>query len=323
MRYNKYIGLAFSILIFCFINLQINCQDEERVSVYAKQNRICFRCHANHAFEEYNKYSDVTTKRIMCDEYRIDSTEYYVSNHWSFACVDCHSYDYEVYPHSDEARMEGSFVCIDCHGYDENYAQFHFEEIDEEFQQSIHYNANEEDFNCWKCHNPHSYKISARTNENIRHTIAYDNDICLSCHADFDRFQLLTERESIDIIQHHNWLPNQTLHFRNVRCIECHTQINDSILIAHLVLPKEQAVHRCTECHSQDSRLLSTLYKFQSKEARADTKVGFANPFILKESYVIGANRNVILNKVSVIIFVFVIAFIAMHTILRIIIKKN
>lgn len=323
MRYYKAEKLIFPALLCYLINFYVYSQEEARISVYAKQNRICFRCHANHAFEEYNKYTDVTTKRIMCDEYRIDSTVYYRANHWSFACVDCHSYDYEAYPHSEEARMEGTFVCIDCHGYDENFAQFHFEEIDEEFQQSIHYNANEEDFNCWKCHNPHTYKINARTNTNILNTIAYDNEICLSCHANFDRFQLLTERESIDVIQHHSWLPNQALHFRNVRCIECHTKINENVLIAHLVLPKDSAVHLCTECHSQDSRLLSTLYKFQSQEARGDKIIGFANPFILKESYVIGANRNVILNKVSVYIFILVMAFIIIHTTLRIIIKKN
>ena len=43
-------------------------------------------------------------------------------------------------------------------------------------------------------------------------------------------------------MQTHEWLPNETLHFQNVRCIECHTQINDSILVAHLVLPKEKAL---------------------------------------------------------------------------------
>ncbi len=323
MKYIKYFKISLTLLFVISGKLFSISEEQVFISDYAEDNRVCFNCHGKHAFQENNKFSNTITKRIMCDEYRIDSVKFYKSNHKSFACTDCHSYDYTKYPHSDEARMEETLVCIDCHGYDENFAQYHFEEIEVEFQQSTHFNANEEDFNCWKCHNPHTYKISARTNENILHTIAYDNDICLSCHANFDRFQLLTERESINVIQHHSWLPNQGLHFKNVRCIECHTKINDNILIAHLVLPKDSAVRRCTECHSKDSRLLSTLYKFQSKEARENTKIGFANPFILKESYVIGANRNYVLNRVSITIFIIVMLLISVHVLFRIITKKN
>ena len=78
--------------------------------------------------------------------------------------------------------------------------------------------------------------------------------MCLSCHADFDRFMLLTDREEINVVESHDWLPNQVAHFRSVRCIECHTEINDSILIAHKILPKTEAVENCTECHSRDSQ---------------------------------------------------------------------
>ena len=30
------------------------------------------------------------------------------------------------------------------------------------------------------------------------------------------------------IVQIHSWLPNQDLHFKHVRCIECHTEVIDS-----------------------------------------------------------------------------------------------
>lgn len=202
--------------------------------------------------------------------------------------------------------------------YDEEYAHYQFEKIEEEYLQSMHHLANPEEFSCWKCH-PHSYHISIRNTENLTATIAYDNAICLTCHADFDQFELLTDREGINIIQTHDWLPNQALHFQHVRCIECHTQISNSILVAHLVLPKEQAVRLCSECHSRDSRLMSTLYKFQSVEARNTYR--FVNAVVINDAYVIGANRNYFLNVVSAVIFGLIFVGFALHMVLRIIKK--
>ena len=318
LRYSFLLTLILSCLsLFIFADNKQN----EKISEFIEENAECLKCHSHSTFEYYNEYSMKTEKQPLCLHYFIDSSLYYQSNHWSFSCYDCHSYDDASYPHAPEGRLEEMWNCIDCHGYDDNYAHYHFEDIEIEFQQSIHFEVNEENFNCWKCHNPHTYKIKARTTKNILQTIAYDNDICLSCHADFDRFQLLTNQEGIDIIEYHDWLPNQKLHFKNVRCIECHTQINDTILIAHLILPKEQAVRKCTECHSKNSRLMSTLYKFQSKENR--TKAGFLNATILNKSYVIGANRNYILNRISVAIFIITLILISFHIILRIIFKKN
>ena len=211
--------------------------------------------------------------------------------------------------------MEQKYNCIDCHGGDEKYAQYHFEEIEKEYQESIHFNLEEEGFTCWKCHNPHSYKINIRNSENIKATIIYDNNICLSCHSNFDHFQLLTDREEINIVKTHEWLPNQTIHFQNVRCIECHTKINNDILVSHMIQPQENAVRRCNECHSRNSILMTTLYKFQSKEKR---RAGFFNGIILNESYVIGANRNEFLNLVSIIILLLTMGGIGIHIILRI-----
>jgi hypothetical protein len=211
--------------------------------------------------------------------------------------------------------MEEKFNCLDCHGGDEAYAKYHFEQIDAEYQQSVHFKLQDEGFTCWKCHNPHTYKITVRNGVNLRQTIAYDNAICLDCHSNFDRFQLLTEKAEINIIKKHDWLPNQALHFSSVRCIECHTQVSDSILVAHLIKPKEEAVDRCNECHSKNSLLMASLYKFKSKEQRQD---GFFNGIILNESYVIGANRNEYLNILSLAVFALVLAVIMIHIFFRI-----
>ena len=85
-----------------------------------------------------------------------------------------------------------------------------------------------------------------------------------------------------------------------------------------MIKPKEEAVKLCNECHSQNSILMASLYKYESKAQRRD---GFFNGIILNASYVIGANRNEYLNLLSLIIFVGVIGVIIFHIIFRI--RKN
>jgi len=284
-------------------------------NLFAEDNEKCLICHGEPYFELTDTAMGITENRLMCDDYFVNRDEFYQSNHWSFACTDCHSYDFEFFPHPTSTRLEESYNCLDCHGYDEQYAKYQFEEIQREYEESVHAEIN--DFSCWKCHDPHSYEINIRNSTNLEQTILYDNNICLECHANYDNFMLLSDRQEIVIVDSHNWLPNESAHFSSVRCIECHTEINDSILVAHKLLPADKAVKRCTECHSSDSRLLATLYKFQSKELRSN--VGFVNGVIFNQSYVIGANRNVILNVLSFIIFGGIILILLAHMFFRII----
>jgi hypothetical protein len=155
----------------------------------------------------------------------------------------------------------------------------------------------------------------------IKDIITYDNIICLSCHADVDKYQLITDKENPNILETHDWLPNQRLHFRNVRCIECHAELNNDILVSHNIQDKENAVRMCVECHSQNSLLMASLYKFQAQEKR--NTLGFFNATILNDSYVIGANRNYFLNMTSMAIFGLVILGIAIHILLRVKAKKT
>ena len=287
------------------------------VNDYVDENENCLRCHGElkYTIEDPELGKSMTVQ--MSTFNIIDREAYYSGVHKSFACGDCHNYGFEEFPHSIEARMEDMLLCMDCHGYDESFAQYHFEDIEMEFAESIH-NMNE--FTCWKCHDPHSYKAFMRNADDIEEAVLYDNEMCLSCHADFSRFMLLTDKEEINVVESHDWLPNQVAHFRSVRCIECHTAINDSILIAHKILPKTEAVQNCTECHSRDSRLMQTLYKFQVKEGR---KAGFANAIIINNAYVIGANQNVFLNRLSILMFALTFLVILFHTVLRILKLKN
>ncbi len=192
----------------------------------------------------YNEMAERDIKTRMNPYFLIDSALYYKANHRTFYCTDCHSSEFEQFPHPGELRMEEYPTCLDCHGGDEDYAEYNFERMDEEFHNSVHSAKHSDDFTCWMCHNPHTYKINARTNENILETIHYDNDICLSCHADLDKYQLISSIANPNIIDKHEWLPNQALHFLNVRCIECHAEIKEDILIAHNVQTKDKAVKK-------------------------------------------------------------------------------
>lgn len=313
--YYRVPALCGLLLLMSVMAMPAIAQEEEAEFEYAEQNQECLKCHGHRNYYYYNEVADRTIKERMNPYFIIDSALYYQCNHRNFACLDCHSYDYQNFPHPGELRMEEKFTCLDCHGGDEDYAEYHFERMDEEFHNSVHSTKHSDDFTCWMCHDPHSYKINARTNENILETIRYDNDICLTCHADISKYQLISTMANPNILETHKWLPNQALHFLNVRCIECHAKIEEDILIAHNVQPKEKAVRLCVECHSQNSLLLASLYKYQAKESR--NQLGFFNSAILNNSYIIGANRNYYLNMISLVVFGCVILGIIIHGTLR------
>ncbi len=316
----RYFLISSLLLILGGFNGFSQEEVEERVYDYAEDNHECLKCHGHKTFHYYNENVGHEIRERMNPYYIVDSVEFYSSNHWNFACLDCHSYDYGTqFPHSNELRMEQMPTCLDCHGGDETYEDLNWERIDEEFHVSVHSSKHSEDFRCAMCHDPHSYKINARTNENIQQTIQYDNSICLSCHADIDKYQLIVDFDNPDVFKTHAWLPNQTAHWQNVRCIECHVERDDNLLVAHNVQPKEKAVKICVECHSQNSLLLASLYKYEVQERR--NKLGFVNAAILNDSYIIGANRNIYLNIASFVIFGLVLVVIIGHAILRIIKK--
>lgn len=322
MRTSTLITLGLLMVVAMTINAQ-SAESQKlnptyyEVNDYVDENENCLRCHGEPKYILEDESLSRTVTEHMCPDRIIDRDAFYSGVHKAFSCADCHSFEFETFPHSVEARLTEMLLCMDCHGYDETFAQYHFEEIEVEVSESIH---NMDEFTCWKCHDPHSYRAFMRNSDDIEEAVLYDNNMCLSCHADFDRFMLLTDRDEINVVESHSWLPNQVSHFRSVRCIECHSEINDSILIAHKILPKSKAVENCTECHSRDSRLMHTLYKFQIQEGR---KAGFANGIIINNAYVIGANQNIWLNRLSVLVFALTFLVILFHSILRFIKLKN
>jgi predicted CXXCH cytochrome family protein len=276
-------------------------------------NNYCLQCHGQMYYGLKSPESGKVHRKMMSLNCIIDTSVFKKSNHRKFQCTSCHSDDFKKFPHSEKALMEEIGSCVECHSGDSVATAYKFDLIDIDFQKSVHVTKHAENFTCWACHEAHSYKVKATT-------VEYDNSMCLSCHANTKKYNLILNKNNPNILEKHDWLPNQQTHFQNVRCIECHARVNDSILVAHNIQPKEKAVKRCVECHSTNSLLQQTLYKYQHKEQIS--RNGYFNAAILNKSYVIGANRNYYLNVASIVILLIVLGGIAIHTFLRIKLKK-
>ena len=109
------------------------------------------------------------------------------------------------------------YSCLDCHGGDEEYAHFHFDEIGEEFDSSIHAKSFGTQFKCESCHNPHSYQLKFRKEFDIEKIIKNNNSVCLNCHTNDIEYNLFVNNKRPDILSTHDWLPNQELHFNKVQ----------------------------------------------------------------------------------------------------------
>lgn len=313
----KYILCVFLLLVLCLPNIYAWGQADERTEL-SEENRTCAKCHGNKYYSFLNPLTESEERKRMNPYLLIDTNHYATGVHRNFACTDCHSYDYNSYPHPEELKLEPKFSCIDCHGGDEKYQ---FDQIQEEVNKSVHSSAFGNHFKCEMCHDLHAYKPVARNQASkIKEIVAKDNQMCLSCHNDLSKYQILTDDNKAEILQTHSWLPNQELHFLSVRCIECHTPTSDTMMVSHKILPKEQAVKLCSDCHSTNSILKDKLYKYTVQQSRGDN--GFYNAVIMNEAYVIGANRNRYFNILSLIVFGLTLGGISLHLIFRIIKKK-
>ncbi len=285
-----------------------------------EDNETCLKCHASKYYVLSDTTSGQTIRQAMCDNYTISKENYYNAVHRNFGCTDCHSTEYYTFPHPIALRFEAKLACIDCHGGNENTAQYHFEGIETDYIKSVHSNIESHEFTCWKCHNPHSYIPLARRDSLTTNFVVSSNQMCLNCHGNLDNFQLLSDRELTGVIRKHDWLPNQALHFKSVRCIECHSAQNDDILISHNILPKDSAISDCVKCHSANSILMGTLYKFRTIESRKS--YGFVNATIINNnSYVIGANHSRFMNFIGILIILMTLTAVIIHTAFRI--KKS
>ncbi len=290
-------------------------------AVMRTENHLCLTCHASQTYSFFNEWTQKEERRLMNPFHIIDTNLYLAGVHRSFSCVDCHSMDYGSYPHARELKLEPLTTCIDCHGGDDTYAKYHFEQIDADFQQSVHFVKGGEYFTCGKCHNQHYYKVIARTSDNIADIVSADNQMCLSCHTNASRYRLTSVHEYPEFSEVHAWLPNHELHFRSVRCVDCHTSAKDTLLVPHNILPKEQAVKNCSQCHSTNSMLRATLYKYENLQPKEQNRL--IRAIKQERPYIIGANQVPLFKNLSVALLLATILGILIHAIFRVILNKK
>ncbi len=284
------------------------------------RQHACLKCHSKQTYTFHNSLMGTEDKKLMNPYYILDTMAIKLGVHQQFDCIDCHSFEYSTYPHNAELKLEPLGTCLDCHGGDETFAKYQFERIEEEFQKSVHYQVYGDNFTCAKCHSQHTYASTARTSSSVMEIVRYSNNMCLSCHNDMKKYELVSGHENPKIIQIHEWLPNQELHFQHVRCIECHTQVIDSLMVSHNIVGKDLAVKNCVECHTSDSRLKASLYKYENLQQRS--KNGNLTTLLANETYVIGANELPFLSWLSWVIFGLTLCGIIIHTVFRIVKRK-
>ncbi|MBF0142202.1 MAG: cytochrome c3 family protein [Magnetococcales bacterium] len=247
----------------------------------AGSNQGCLRCHGMRTLS----YQDRLTGKLV--SLFVDEAELVRSSHGGMACVRCHSRGFRQVPHTRTALAE-TLSCLDCHEKNNRFNRDWFQMIERQFTQSVHYQAHAGEFNCFSCHDPHRFLWSAKS-RSVREVVAQDNAMCLSCHGPDGQLNQWSRRSFRTLDASHRWLPKAALHWRNVRCVECHTP-GETIGVSHIILGAPSAERKCVACHSRDSLLLTKLYQHRVFEERQ--QAGFFNSVVLNDAYIIGMTRN-------------------------------
>ncbi|MBF0177580.1 MAG: nitrate reductase [Magnetococcales bacterium] len=261
---------------------------------------LCERCHGMRTMA----YHDQRTGRMV--SLFVDRQKLAQSSHKQQACLDCHGSGFKVFPHDAATRLETRH-CVDCHMEGGRFQRNKFEHIERDFLQSVHFQAMPDRFDCFSCHDPHAFQ-TLRNQGEIGALIQRDNQICLGCHSTPAGTTPLSKRRFTSLETTHNWLPQVALHWRSVRCLECHTPALGG---NHVILKASYAERNCVSCHTRDSMLLTKLYKFRAQEDRQ--KAGFINSVVLNDAYIVGATRNHWLDRASVALVGFTLLGVVLH----------
>ena len=264
----------------------------------AAEQRACLRCHGMATLA----YRDSDTGEIV--SLALDKAGFGHSVHGDLACGQCHTEGYQGYPHAPELSA-ADLDCVQCHeDHPENTDRVDFSLIDQEYHKSVHARSDDpeaEGFDCHSCHDPHVFRASLLGRE-IPEIVAYDNQICLSCHDEL--------RDPLD--SSHAWLPNRDKHWASVRCLDCHTPLSDSgRAVSHEILSAEQSSVNCVNCHSQQQGLLSRLYQYRSREDIEEG--GFFAKAVFNQAYIVGMSRNPLIDRMALIVIALTVLVLAAH----------
>ena len=283
-------------------------------------NEDCFRCHESETLSLLDK------ETMVLKSFHVDPHDFANSNHKDLKCITCHDEGFNSWPHE---AVDVKLTCLDCHSENSSFVKNNPEyrnkfegipakNIYEEFEKSVHFQRHSDDFDCFSCHDPHSFDRKEIPSEE---KIAADNQMCFNCHqTDGNSKTKMIDADVPPVDFAHEWLPERELHWNKVRCIDCHTSYEGKNL-SHNIMPKEDAVRKCESCHSQNSILMTKLYKYESKESKE--KYGFVNGALLNDAYVIGSTRNELMINASYLIFGLAFLGMFVHGLLRYLSNKK
>lgn len=288
----------------------------DKAQLKRNQEKLCLTCHLMHQ-DNQSKFA----KRLVDYDKSVHGIAIMKGNTKAAVCVDCHGahrLEKASVPTSSVNKKNVHEVCGKCHT-----------EITNEYMKSIHGMGLMKGFNdaptCSYCHGEHNINAvpdvpeQAFTKSGMKFNVVIDNKMvfCVACHSDkamMRKYNLTTVEDS------HDWMPNQVKHWETVRCVDCHSS-HEMPSKNHNILHREETVKQCEECHSQNSKLMSTLYVHEKKQSRL--KYGFINGTLLSDAYVIGTTRNIYLDTLSLIVVGMTILGIGMHGFLRWKTKKS
>lgn len=276
------------------------------------------RCLACHVGESQHRLDG---KEHISKSSTIDMPQFENADHGKMLCADCHSKGFTNFPH----RNMKTETCMDCHPRKEAKdaeadRHYEFERINREFEATVHFTeykhakerccgtavgkagagggagaaanrkmretgANQR-FTCEHCHEPHYFKATAHIKDPAL-ILKNDNGPCLHCHMDGSSVAL-KDPATPNLLAAHAYLPHADMHLKGTRCIDCHTSVTPTV--AHDLPKGMKADQGCNTCHSIDSIVVRRLYRYVDN-ARA-TEAGFHNAALMKDGYVMGANRH-------------------------------
>ncbi|HXP96551.1 MAG TPA: cytochrome b/b6 domain-containing protein [Telmatospirillum sp.] len=284
----------------------LGAADPARPAQIRKINTDCLACHSEQGVKAPPR-PDLDL--IKLGGLTVSAEALAQSVHAAQACTTCHGDAMVQYPHPENGRQQAK-NCVECHPRSAKYTLA-------AFQDSRHYVRHQESFTCNACHNPHSMTLAANR-ASPREVAEQDNAACLGCHQNAVRFAAFAaKREMPDLALHHRWLPNADLHWKAVRCIDCHAEATEAGY-SHQFVRIVKATRDCSSCHSVESSLRSRLYR----KALAEPSVspgGFLNDFILQRAYVVGATRNLWLDQAILAVGALLLLSLATHAFFRIV----
>ena len=225
--------------------------------------------------------------------------------HADLDCDECHEASipdgFEDTPH--EIDYDATPTCTDCHGGK-------IEDIESQFELSVHASAGDGEFRCSYCHDPHA-PPDLDIDLPVRDYVDFTNSVCISCHANDARYRAASglDAASPSLYDTHAWLPRKSTHARIVLCVCCHTPLDHHGV--HEILPKDQAQRRCESCHHRNSPVAA---KFLGEPNRT---TWITHEVLFGEAYVKGAMRHRLVDAVLLAVAALAILAALFHGILR------